>query len=650
MYVDDGAIFSNAKNHQLSALNATKGLQEITAWLGRNGLKCDSDKTEFISFSPFRAAEHLVGRTVSSIHPRTSATTSYTVERSPLIRYLGIFIHERFDWTHHVTIMANRARSTVRALSILGNSIRGLDYANWRKLFHALVLPVLTYGFPLYSTQPRNKGLLDILQIAQNDMVRKMSGAFKTTPIIPLHYMMAIPPLPLTIKKLTTVFRLRIQRLPPSTLIRTITYSNPAADWHLSLNPPTALTRLLPEFFPPFFLPAPTYNSHWIHPQFRDHSAYKLTAETKEATKILISQPSPDAFHLFIRVLTIPSPPFAASFLLFRGQTLVHSGAASNPSRLRALFLALCNGLTYASLSSHVHIFLPDLSLSPYLFHFHKHPLLDLSYALRSLLTKFLRPIPTTTLTPTGTPSSGLDSRARQGSTLSRRSNNYSSSRSLPLPLSLLKPSSFVTGKMLMTFYVGMPVTGSPLFALTVNHPPFTKALSLTSIAALLPQLSNLPSTTPSRLRIRIYSDPTLATTPSVLSTHITLRHLHRSRNNSAMNASCATSLIPAPTDPHPSLPLPILRELHSHDLSGLVREVFDSGLVRVTHSGGTRRTMSCSDAPPFHLLDAGSSEPVPSTHTSLVPLMAQSNLATSNVPPTVSSALCPPVQTLLDW
>ena len=331
----------------------------------------------------------MVGHTVTSIHPRTSATTSYTIERLSLIRYLGVFIHDWFDWTHHVTIMANRARSTVRALSILGNSVRGLDYANWHKLFHALILPVLMYGFPLYSTQPRNKGLLDILQVAQNDMVRKMSRAFKTTPVVPLHYMMAIPPLPLTIKKLTSVFRLHIQRLPPSSLIRTITLSNPSADWHLSLNPPTALTRLLPEFFPPFFLPKPLYDTHWTHPQFRDHSAYKLTAETKEATKLLISQPSPDIFHLFIHVLTILSPPFAASFLLFRGQTLVHSGATSDPSRLRALFLALCNGLTYASLSNHVHIFLLDLSLSPYLFHFHKHPMLDLSYTLRSLLTSF---------------------------------------------------------------------------------------------------------------------------------------------------------------------------------------------------------------------------------------------------------------------
>ena len=389
MYVNNGTIFSNAKNHQLSTLNATKGLQEITTWLGRNGLKCDEDKTEFISFSPPCAAEHLVGRIIISIHPCTSVSTSYTIERLSLIRYLGVFIHKCFDWTCHVTIMANCACSTTHTLSILGNSVHGLNYANWCKVFHTLILPILTYGFPLYSTQPWNKGLLDILQVAQNNMVWKMSGAFKMTPIILLHYIMAIPPIPLTIKKLTTVFCLRIQHLPPSTLLHTISSFNPAVDWHLSLNPPTALTHLLLVSFPSFFFPAPLYNNIWTHPQFQNHSTYKLTPKTKEATKLLISQPSPNIFHLFIRILTIPSPPFAASFLLFRGQTLVHSGAVQDPSCLCALFSALCNGLTYTSLSNHVCIFLPDLSLSSYLFTFHKHPLLNLSYAFHSLLTTF---------------------------------------------------------------------------------------------------------------------------------------------------------------------------------------------------------------------------------------------------------------------
>jgi len=389
MYVDDGTIFSTTPTYQSSSQNATLRLQEITTWLGRNGLQCDKDKTKFITFAPSRP-HHLIGNPVMSIQPYTSASSSYTVECSSLIQYLGVFIHKCFDWSHHVTIMANHTCSTVHALSILGNTVWGLNYANWRRIFHSLILPVLTYGFPLYSTQPCIKGLLDILQVAQNDAVRQMSSAFKTTPVIPLHYLLAIPPLPLTIIKLTDVFRLCIQHLPPSHLIRTITTFNPTADWHLSLQPPTCLTRLLPDSFPPFIYPSPTYKSMWTHPQVWDNTIFKISPATKEATKHLIKQPSYDTFHLFVQLLTIPSPPFAASFLLFKGQTLVHSGVARDSSRVRTLFLALCQGLTYASLSNHVCIFLLDLSLQPYLFCSHKHPLLDLSHAFLSLLSSFL--------------------------------------------------------------------------------------------------------------------------------------------------------------------------------------------------------------------------------------------------------------------
>ena len=116
------------------------------------------------------------------------------------------------------------------------------------------------------------------------------------------------------------------------------------------------------------------------------------------------------------------------------------------------------------------------------------------------------------------------------------------------------------------------------------------------------------------------------------------------------MIASCMTSLIHALTSPPPFRLPPIPLEHPSHDLSGLVREVSDSGLVRVARSGGTRQTTSCSDAPLYLHLAVGSLEPVPLTRTSLARSTELSNLAISNAPPTVSSALCPLVQTRLDW
>jgi len=387
MYVDDGAISGFASSHRVSAQLVRTGLEDITHWLLRNGLHCDPDKTEFISFFPRR--KHL-GGLITELRFHNLPTGPLAVKRSDTIRYLGIFLHHRFDWTHHATIMANRARSTIRALNILGNSVRGLDYANWRRLFHALILPILTYGFPLYSTQPGTKGVMKILQTAQNDAVRKMSGCFKTTPISPLHYLMAIPPISLTINKLTSVFTLRIQRLPPFTLIRTITTFNPAADWHLTLHPETALTRLLPPSFPPFTPPSPPAFTIWSHPQVRNNTITKLSRESKEAIKHIISTPSYDTFHLFVRILIIPSPSFSAAFLLFRGQTLVHHGTSNHFTRVGALLSALCDGFAYAPISNHIRIFLPDLSINNYLFRTSKHPFLALSRTFTNHLSSFL--------------------------------------------------------------------------------------------------------------------------------------------------------------------------------------------------------------------------------------------------------------------
>ena len=287
--------------------------------------------------------------------------------------------------------MANCARSTVRALGVLGNSIQGINYANWRKLFHVLILPVLTYGFPLYATSCHNKGLLKILQTTQNDMVRKMSRAFKTTPITPLHYLVAIPPISLTIKKLSDTFTLHIQCLPPFTLLRTLPSSHPkAAFWHPSFVSNTALTQLLPLTFPPFTFPSPPSSHTWSHPWICNNTAIKINRESKESMEHLIHTPEYNTFHLFVCVLTTPSPPFSSCFLLFCGQTLIHKGVTRNTSRPHALFSAVCEGLTYAHLSNHVRIFLPDLSLTNHLFHTHKHSLLLFSRLFSSLLLNFL--------------------------------------------------------------------------------------------------------------------------------------------------------------------------------------------------------------------------------------------------------------------
>ena len=49
-YVDDRAIIATHVTHKGAIKEAAQGMEEVTSWLARNGLKTDPDKTEFLLF------------------------------------------------------------------------------------------------------------------------------------------------------------------------------------------------------------------------------------------------------------------------------------------------------------------------------------------------------------------------------------------------------------------------------------------------------------------------------------------------------------------------------------------------------------------------------------------------------------------------
>jgi hypothetical protein len=111
--------------------------------------------------------------------------------------------------------MINHARSSIRGLSVLGNSIRGLDFMNWRKVYNAVIVPSLTYGVPVWYTGHHQKGLIKRMQIAQNEGLRKMARVFRTTPVEPLHNLTRIPPISYVLDKLTQSYSQCLAGLPP---------------------------------------------------------------------------------------------------------------------------------------------------------------------------------------------------------------------------------------------------------------------------------------------------------------------------------------------------------------------------------------------------------------------------------------------------
>jgi Reverse transcriptase (RNA-dependent DNA polymerase) len=208
MYIDNGAIFACGGSWENVEDIMREGYSVCLDWLTRAGLNAEPDKTELTFFN--KPKERVKPPKYIQL-PLPVLNTSYRITAANTIRYLGFFFDTRILWSHHVDVMCNQARATLKSLQLLGNSIHGLDQARWRLAYNAICLTVLTYGCQLWYKGKQVK-LVKKLQTVQNDTVRLISGTFQTTPREPLHQLLNILPMDLRLNMIVQNSALRLYR------------------------------------------------------------------------------------------------------------------------------------------------------------------------------------------------------------------------------------------------------------------------------------------------------------------------------------------------------------------------------------------------------------------------------------------------------
>jgi hypothetical protein len=147
--------------------------------------------------------------------PLHAQNTYYKAMATHRLQYLGFFFDHKLHWEHHVNVMCNCMWASIKALQLLGNSIQGLNFAQWRLAYNAICSPVLTYSCQLWFAS-KQKGLVKKLQVVQNEVVRIISGTFCTTLREPLHQMLNVFPVDLHLCMLTDNAALWLYRLQMS--------------------------------------------------------------------------------------------------------------------------------------------------------------------------------------------------------------------------------------------------------------------------------------------------------------------------------------------------------------------------------------------------------------------------------------------------
>ncbi|KAF8639352.1 hypothetical protein AX14_010069 [Amanita brunnescens Koide BX004] len=157
-FVDDGLLYCASKKPSQNAQRIEARLDMIQDTLAALGLFIEVDKTELIHFPGFdlnKSGRKLTSPSNTPIRMRNLQKDNaiVTIKPKEIVRYLGFFFDSQLNWNAHVSFYFNRAFSTIRALCMLGSSIRGLGTLQKRHAYQACALPVLAYGLPLWFAE-----------------------------------------------------------------------------------------------------------------------------------------------------------------------------------------------------------------------------------------------------------------------------------------------------------------------------------------------------------------------------------------------------------------------------------------------------------------------------------------------------------------
>jgi hypothetical protein len=151
MYIDDGNIFAHAPMYCILARRLCAFYTSCHDWCRQVGLIIEPEKTEVMFLTRRRPNPNLHSLCLDSILlPDWEHATYYPVKSSDHIHYLGFHFDHKLSWDKHIAVVTSRTKSTIKALQLLGNSVRGLDFINWRHAYNAICIPTLTYSAPIW--------------------------------------------------------------------------------------------------------------------------------------------------------------------------------------------------------------------------------------------------------------------------------------------------------------------------------------------------------------------------------------------------------------------------------------------------------------------------------------------------------------------
>ena len=134
------------------------------------------------------------------------------------IKWLGITIDYKLNFKEHVNNQISKATRTFYQIERLSNTERGLSFQAMRQLYMACITSIADFGVPIWWRNQAN--YLYKYQILQNLALRKILGAFKTSPYKVMKLEAALPPPEIRFNKICRSYIIRTLQFEKSHIIK----------------------------------------------------------------------------------------------------------------------------------------------------------------------------------------------------------------------------------------------------------------------------------------------------------------------------------------------------------------------------------------------------------------------------------------------
>jgi ribonuclease HI len=182
LYADDLVLWCSEEHATTATYRMQQAADQLSAWADEWCVQVNTDKscTTLFTLSPKQKA-----RTIN-----VSGAPLTEVEEAT---YLGVTFDKRLTWKPHIAHAETKARKKLAILRKLAGTNWGANEEILKTVYLGTIRPHLEYGSPAWmTTSNTNQSVLDKVQ---NQALRVITGAMKSTPVKAMEQLTSIPPL-----------------------------------------------------------------------------------------------------------------------------------------------------------------------------------------------------------------------------------------------------------------------------------------------------------------------------------------------------------------------------------------------------------------------------------------------------------------------